>query len=138
MPSSADIAALPRPVYGAAFAVTEVGSWCSWCCLAVTWVRYRGLDTALERKRAERSRLEHSAVCGAKADRALVLGNAGVEFDGFAAGWFRRIMCVFGTGLRLRWNQAPVCSRRPHQEVAGWSAKAAVEVFAYGTCALQP
>ncbi|MBK7771254.1 MAG: hypothetical protein IPI48_12235 [bacterium] len=35
---------------------------------------------------------------GAKAERALVLGNIGVEFDGFAVSWFRRIMRVrYGT-----------------------------------------
>jgi hypothetical protein len=77
-------------------------------------------------------------VSGAKADRALVLGNAGVEFDGFAGCWFRRIMCVFGTGLRPSWTRASSPWKRPHQEVVAWPAKAAAKVFAYGTCALQP
>ena len=70
---------------------------------------------------------------GAKADRALVLGNIGVEFDGFAASWFRRIMCVFGTGPRPCWVRAPARSRRPYHEAVEWRARAEVGGCTFGT-----
>ena len=70
---------------------------------------------------------------GAKADRALVLGNIGVEFDGFAASWFRRIMCVFGTGPRPCLIRTPARSWRPYHEVAEWKARAEVNGCTFGT-----
>ncbi len=118
--------------------MTQASAGCSSRNLAVSLVRYRGLGIALERKLAALGGLEHSAVSGAKADRALVLGNADVEFDGFAVCWFRTIMCVFGTGLRPCSIRAPAGSRRPHHEVVERKAKAAVGVCTFGVYAPQP
>ena len=70
---------------------------------------------------------------GAKADRALVLGNIGVEFDGFAVSWFRRIMCVFGTGSRPCSSRSPARSWRPQYEAVEWKARAEVGGCTFGT-----
>lgn len=65
------------------------------------------------------------------------LGNANVEFDGFAVCWVRTIVCVFGMGPRPRSSRAPARSRWPHDEAFGWKAKAAVGVCAFGVHAAQ-